>query len=126
MSLKDYGWETYRVRSHSIPPSVSNTDNYQAIERRISKGATSSSPGKIISFHVTPPPSSSSLTTVDLLEHSTRRELTEPLSVDIAPSLRYNRHQDSNSSDLKSKRSLTMPSTILLNSNEKIDVRHGK
>jgi len=40
MSLKDFGWKTYRVRSHSIPTSVSNTDNYHSAKKRISKCGT--------------------------------------------------------------------------------------
>jgi len=125
MSLKDYGWETYRVRSHSIPPSVSNTDNHQSAERRISKGTTSlsSSPRKSISLQVTPPPP---LIKADPSENTIRHELTQPMSVDVGSSFRYSLQQDSNASDVKSKRSFTMPSTILLNANEKTDIRHGK
>lgn len=122
MSLKEYGWETYRVRSHSIPPSVSNTGNYQYGERRISKSGISSSPRKSISLQVTPPPP---ITTTDLSDNITKNQLNEPTSADVAPSFRFNLQQDSNTSDIKSKRSLTMPSTILLNANDKTDVRHG-
>ena len=127
MSLKDYGWETYRVRSHSIPPSVSNTDNYQGGEPRLSKSGTSSSssPRKSMSLQVTPPPPPAA-TPADILENTARRELTEPTSADVVPHFRSNIQQDSNSSDVKSKRSLTMPTTILLNVNEKTDVRNGK
>jgi hypothetical protein len=124
MSLKEYGWETYRVRAHSIPPSVSNTDTYQNAERRISKGGLSSSPRKSISLQVTPPPVPSIVH--DLLDNTQKRELNEPsITVDISASLRFNLEQDALASDIKSKRSLTMPSNILLNANEKIDVRHG-
>jgi hypothetical protein len=127
MSLKDFGWETYRVRSHSIPPSVSNTDNYQSGERRISKCGTSSSPRKSISLQVTPPPPlPTSSIIIDLSDNRTKNELNEPTLVDVASGFRFNLHQDSNASDIKSKRSLTMPSTILLNANEKTDIRHGK
>jgi len=127
MSLKEFGWETYRVRSHSIPPSVSNTDNYQIGERRISKFGTSSSPRKSISVQVTPPPSlPSSSIIINSSDNTTKHELNESTSADVVQGFRFNLYQDPNSSDIKSKRSLTMPSTILLNANEKIDVRHGK
>jgi len=123
MALKDFGWETYRVRSHSIPPSVSNTDTYQSAESRMSKGGASSSPRKSFSIQVTPPPST---TTTDSSDNATKHESNELKSSDVIPSFRPNLPHDSNISDIKSKRSLTMPSTILLNANEKIDVRHGK
>ncbi len=125
MSLKEYGWETYRVRSHSIPPSVANTDNHHSIERPISKGTTSlsSSPRKSISLQVTPPPP---LIKTDPSDNIARRELTESIPIDVGSPYRYNIQQDSNESEVKSKRSLTMPSTILLNVSDKNDVRHGK
>jgi hypothetical protein len=125
MSLKEYGWETYRVRSHSIPPSVANTDNHHSIERPISKGTTSlsSSPRKSISLQVTPPPP---LIKTDPSDNIARRELTESIPIDVGSPYRYNLQQDSNESEVKSKRSLTMPSTILLNVSDKNDVRHGK
>lgn len=52
IALKDFGWETYRVRSHSIPSSIANTDTYQSGERRIPKGATTLSPSKSVSLKV--------------------------------------------------------------------------
>ncbi len=125
MSLKEYGWETYRVRSHSIPPSLSNTDSYHSADRRISKGGTSSSPRKSISLQVTPPPPPPTAATV-LTNSSIKPELNEPVSTEMVPSDRSNPHQDPSTTEIKSRRSLTMPSTILLNSNEKTDVRHGK
>ncbi len=89
MSLKDFGWETYRVRSHSILPSVSNTDNYQSAKRRISKCGTSSSPRKNISLQVT---SSSSLpsssTTTDSSDNTTKYELNKLMSVDVVAAFR--------------------------------------
>jgi hypothetical protein len=126
MSLKDYGWETYRVRSHSIPPSLGNTDAHQSAERRISKGGITSSPRKSISLQVTPPPPSISSITIDLPDNTLKTDLNESVTTDVVPSFRYNLLQDSITADIKSKRSLTMPSTILLHSNEKSDVRHGK
>jgi hypothetical protein len=123
MSLKEFGWETYRVRSHSIPQSVSNTDSYQSGERLISKSGPSSSPRKSMSVQVTPPQVA---TRTHSSDNTIKHELNEPISPDIVPSFRFNIHQDSNTSDVKSKRSLTMPSTILLNANEKTDIRHGK
>lgn len=123
MSLKDFGWETYRVRSHSIPPSLANTDTYHSCKRRISKsGAAISSPRKSVSLQVTPP--QPSLLRHELLNNTTKHDLNEPN--DITPSLRLNLDKDSISSDVKSKRSLTMPTTISINSNDKLDVRHGK
>ncbi|CAF0773989.1 unnamed protein product [Rotaria sordida] len=121
ISLKDYGWETYRVRSHSISASVANTDTYQSAERRISKGGTTSSPRKSLSLQVSAPGSS---TTNNLSENKIKFVTHEPMTVDGASSTPSNLGHDSNSSDVKSRRSLTMPSTILLNSNEKTDVLH--
>ena len=122
--MKDYGWETYRVRSHSIPPSVSYTDSYYTADQRVSRGGTSPSARKSISLQVTPPPPVS--TTGDLLMTTTRRDTMEPMSADVASPFRFNLQQDANAGDVKSKRSLTMPSTIMLNATEKIDVRRGK
>ncbi|CAF4205007.1 unnamed protein product [Rotaria sp. Silwood2] len=121
ISLKDYGWETYRVRSHSIPPSAANTDTYQSAERRISKGATPSSPRKSISLQVTPPGAS---TTNNQSEHKIKSSTNESLTADPVPTTRFNPRHELSLSDVKSKRSLTMPSTILLNANEKTDVLH--
>ncbi|CAF3250618.1 unnamed protein product [Rotaria socialis] len=121
ISLKDFGWETYRVRSHSIPPSVANTDTCQSTERRISKGIMASSPRKSISLQVTPPGIS---TINNLPDNKTSLNLNEPVTADALPTNRFNLHKDSTSSDVKSKRSFTMPSSILLNSNEKTDVLH--
>lgn len=123
ISLKDYGWETYRVRSHSIPPSVASTDSYQSAERRISKCVPTSSPRKSISLQVTPP---GPHPTNPLLDNKIKSTENEPIITEAAPSCRSRVHQDSNSSEVKSRRSLTMPSTILLNSTEKTDVLHGK
>jgi hypothetical protein len=116
MSLKDFGWETYRVRAHSIPTSIANTDTYQGAERRMSKIGTISSPRKSISVQVTQPSSDSTL----------RRESNEPATADVSAPFRFNKQKDSVVPDVKSKRSFTMPSSILLNSNEKTDIRHGK
>lgn len=125
VSLKDYGWETYRVRSHSVPPSVSYTDSYYTADQRISRTNTSPAARKSISLQVTPPPSTS--TTSDLLTTTTaRRDTMEPISTDSVPSFRYNSQQDSNAGDVKSKRSLTMPATMMLNTSEKTDIRRGK
>ncbi|CAF3889115.1 unnamed protein product [Rotaria magnacalcarata] len=121
ISLKDFGWETYRVRSHSIPPSVANTDTCQSTERRISKGIMASSPRKSISLQVTPPVIS---TINNLPDNKTSLNLNEPATADALPTNRFNLHKDSTSSDVKSRRSFTMPSSILLNSNEKTDVLH--
>ena len=113
MSLKDFGWETYRVRSHSIPPSLASTDTYQSAEKSISRTNISSSPNR-----------SSLQVTSSLL--STKHNINESKTPDVTPSIRFNLSQNSNESDIKSKRSLTMPSTILLNTNEKTDILHGK
>ncbi|CAF3513585.1 unnamed protein product [Rotaria sp. Silwood1] len=121
ISLKDYGWETYRVRSHSVSPSAAYTDTCQNAERRISKGATTPSPRKSISLQVTPPGPS---TTNNLSDNKTKIGTNEPVPADVVPITRYNPRLETSLSDVKSKRSLTMPSTILLNSNEKTDVLH--
>jgi hypothetical protein len=47
------------------------------------------------------------------------------MSADVVAAFRFNLHQDPNTSDIKSKRSLTMPSTIFLSANEKTNVRLG-
>jgi hypothetical protein len=126
MSLRDYGWVTYRVRSHSIPPSSGNTDAQQAVERRISKGGITSSPRKSISLQVTPPPPPSSTIIIDSYDNTIKNDLNGSVTTEVVPAFRYNLLQDTITNDVKSTRSLTMPSTILLNSNEKNDIRHGK
>ena len=126
VSLKDYGWETYRVRSHSIPPSVSYTDSFYTADQRISRGGTSPSARKSISLQVTPPPPASTSTSTDLLMTTTRRDTIEPMSADLASPFRFSLQQDPNACDVKSKRSLTMPATIMLNTSEKKDIRRGK
>jgi hypothetical protein len=126
MSLRDYGWVTYRVRSHSIPPSSGNTDAQQSVERRISKGGITSSPRKSMSLQVTPPPPPSSTIIIDSPDNTINNDLNGSITIDVAPAFRYNLLQDTITSDVKSTRSLTMPSTILLNANEKNDIRHGK
>ncbi|CAF1397648.1 unnamed protein product [Adineta ricciae] len=113
MSLKDFGWETYRVRAHSIPSSVANTDSYQCAERRLTKTGTISSMSK--TFVQQP-----KITSTDNL---TKHNINEPSTADISGRFRYLQTQDSMVPDVKSKRSLTMPSTILLNSTEKSDIR---
>ena len=125
MCLKEYGWETYRVRSHSIPNSISNTDTYLSADRRLSKNSLTSSPRKSISLQVTPPPPSTT-TTTNPLEHPMKRETHGPLIADVPMTFQFHLKQDLTSPEVKSKRSLTMPSTILLNANEKNDVRSGK
>ena len=122
MSLKEFGWETYRVRSHSIPPSVANTDGDHNADRRISKVELSASlPRKSVSVQVTPPVP----TVIPPPNPLSKRDLTQPLTVDVLSSIRFNFEQESTGSDLKSKRSLTMPSSILLNTADKSDVRSG-
>ncbi|UJR34086.1 hypothetical protein I4U23_021496 [Adineta vaga] len=123
MSLKDFGWETYRVRSHSVPPSLANTDTYQSSERRISRVILNNiSPHKSVSLQVTPP--ASSATIHDSSEKSTKSYLNGSTSEDAAPLLQCNVPHDSTSTDVKSKRSLTLPSTISSTTNDKLDVRH--
>ncbi|CAF1098851.1 unnamed protein product [Adineta steineri] len=127
MSLKDFGWETYRVRSHSIPPSLAITDAYQAPERRVSRaGFSTLSSRKSVSLQVTPPTASSTtLSSMNShLEPTIKHDLNESISSDGVPSVRLNVNDDTTSSDVKSKRSLTLPSTISTNSNDKPDVRH--
>jgi hypothetical protein len=116
MSLKDFGWETYRVRAHSIPPSVANTDTYQCAERRMSKVGTISSSGKGILHQISLPPN----------DDPSKQEFNEPATADMSGPFRFNQNADSVVPDIKSKRSFTMPSTILFNSVEKKDIRHGK
>lgn len=133
VSLKEFGWETYRVRSHSIPTSITNTDTHQSSDRRLSRaGLLPSSPRKSISLQVTPPPlttsssPTSSITDYSTEQPSSRRENHGPLTVDVSSAFKFSQQLDPSSGDIKSKRSLTMPSSILLNVNEKNDVRSGK
>ncbi len=112
MSLKDFGWETYRVRAHSISSSVANTDTYQCAERRMTKTGTVSSTHKDISQQVS----------VISNDNASKPEAT----IDVSGRFRYNQVQDSIVPDVKSKRSFTMPSSISLHSNEKSDIQHGK
>lgn len=120
MSLRDFGWETYRIRSHSIPASLSNTDTFYTADRRISKGGTvsSSSPGKNIALQVTPPSSAGPSDSSD--------QTAKQPSTDATPGYRFSLQHDSTPADVKSRRSLTMPSTFLVNATEKSDVRNGK
>ncbi|UJR13273.1 hypothetical protein I4U23_000293 [Adineta vaga] len=114
MSLKDFGWETYRVRAHSIPTSVANTDTYHCAERRLTKIGTISSMPKTFTQQ------KSTISTDNL----TKRDTNEPSTADIHGRFRFVQTQDSIVPDIKAKRSLTMPSSILLNTNEKSDIRH--
>jgi len=109
MSLKDFGWETYRVRAHSIPTSIANTDTYQCAERRMSKLAALSPPIKTISPTVN--------------DTTSKSESSEPVTADVAGHFQFNEYQDSVVPETKSKRSLTMPSSILLNSMEIPEIR---
>jgi hypothetical protein len=106
MSLKDFGWETYRVRAHSIPTSIANTDTYQSVERRMPKLPQLLSPNKCLS------PTSNDI--------KLKREVNKS-STD-----RINQNRDFPLPELKSKRSLTMPSSFLLNSNEIPEIRTSK
>jgi len=128
MCLKEYGWETYRVRSHSNPNPQSNTDTYVSADRRSAKNGILSSPRKSFSLQVTPPPNTtttttSTITTTNSTEHPMRRDHQGPMAADVPMAFPFHLKQDLISADVKSKRSLTMPSTILLNSNEKNDIR---
>lgn len=131
MCLKEYGWETYRVRSHSIPNTLANTDTYISADRRLSKNGSMSSPKKCVSLQVTPPSSAASGTTsashlTNTTDHTSKRDHQKPLLTDGSIAFQHHPKQDLTSPDVKSKRSLTMPSTILLNANEKGDVRSSK
>jgi len=110
MTLKGFGWETYRVRAHSIPSSIANTDAYQCAERRMSKIASLASPTTSISPTIN--------------ENVLKRE-TNP-STDTPKHFRFSQNQDFILPELKAKRSLTMPTEILLNSDEIPEIRHGK
>jgi hypothetical protein len=107
MSLKDFGWETYRVRAHSIPSSIANTDTYQCAEKRMSKLTIPSSSNKNLS-------------------PTSKRKSNESTTAHLSGKFDFNEYQDSGLPELKSKRSLTMPSSILLNSNEIPEIRHSK
>ncbi len=110
MTLKGFGWETYRVRAHSIPSSIVNTDAYQCIERRTSKIATLSSAIKSLS----------SISNDNII----KQEIKE--STDTSKHFRFSQIQDLDLSELKSKRSLTMPTNILLNSSEIPTIQQSK
>jgi hypothetical protein len=110
MTLRGFGWETYRVRAHSIPSSIANTDTYQCAERRMSKLTSLASPTKSISPTIN--------------DNVLKREMN-PL-MDVPKHFRFSQNQDLMLPELKAKRSLTMPTDILLNSNEIPTIRHGK
>jgi hypothetical protein len=141
MCLKDFGWETYRLRSHSIPTSVTNIDTHLSADRRASKGGiTNTSAYKNIALQVTPAtsavssslspspsPSSSSSSSVSISTgFKSKNETGGTPTVDCSSLFQCQGQRDSSSADVKSKRSLTMPSSILLNVNEKNDVRNGR
>lgn len=110
IALKDFGWETYRVRAHSISSSIINTDAYQCGERRTSKIGTVSSPSRGI------------LSTNN--ENVLKRETND--STNTSKQFRFSQIQDLGLPQLKAKRSLTMPTDILLNSNEVSENRQSK
>ncbi|CAF4392775.1 unnamed protein product, partial [Rotaria sordida] len=103
-SLKEFGWETYRVRFHSILTSIANTDSYQSAQRRLSKLETIS---------LTNPNNQSILDT----------NFSNPTT--DANSSRLKDEEKNFRLDWKLRRSLTMPENILCESNEKIDVRRS-
>jgi hypothetical protein len=109
MTLKGFGWETYRVRAHSIPTSIANTDAYQCAERRMSKLTALSSPNKMISPTVN--------------DTTSKREGNEPITAEVLGHFQFDQYEDSALLETKSKRSLTMPSSILLNSMEIPEIR---
>ena len=111
MTLRGFGWETYRVRAHSISSSIMNTDTYQGLERRVSKIAALASPTKSIS---------------PTMNDTVVKRETIPPSADAPKHFRFSQNQELMLPELKSKRSLTMPSDILLNSDEIPKIRHGK
>ena len=123
MSLKEFGWETYRLRSHSIPPSVANTDGDHNTDRRFSRVELSATLArKSVSLQVTPP-----VPTVTFPSNAlSKADSAQPLTVDVLSSTPFSFEHESIESDLKSKRSLTMPSGILLHATDKTDVRSGK
>ena len=104
VALKDFGWETYRFRAHSIPTSLANTDAYQCAERRLSKLSTSSSTNKSTS-----PPSSEPVA-VSVVKRDRETNVTKQF--------RFSQFLESTQQESKAARSLTMPSSILMNSNE--------
>ncbi|CAF3559369.1 unnamed protein product [Rotaria sordida] len=103
-SLKEFGWETYRVRFHSISTSIANTDSYQSAQRRLSKLETIS---------LTNPNNQS------ILDTNSSNPTTD------AKSSRLKDEEKNFRLDWKLRRSLTMPENILCESNEKIDVRRS-
>lgn len=109
VTLKGFGWETYRVRAHSISSSIVNTDAYQSGDRQMSTIGTFPSPTRGIL-----------LTNND---NVVKREIND--STNTIKQFRFSHLQDSGLPQLKAQRSLTMPTSILLNSNEGSDNRHG-
>jgi hypothetical protein len=107
--LKGFGWETYRVRAHSISSSIVNTDAYQSGDRRTSTIGTLSSPTRSI------------LSTNS--DNVVKREIND--STNTTKQFRFSQIQDSGLPQLKAQRSLTMPTSILLNSNEVSENRHS-
>jgi hypothetical protein len=109
MTLKDFGWETYRVRSHSILSSVANTDTYQGVERRLSKTGTVSSS------------SSPSHTFID-----DRRSTLESMLDNSYQTGDHGlqRREPVSSVDRRSGRSLTMPTDIPSTLSSTHDIQH--
>jgi hypothetical protein len=110
MTLRGFGWETYRVRSHSITSSITNTDTYQGLERRLSKIAALASPTISISPTIN--------------DNVVKREVNP--SADTPKHFRFSQDKELMLPELKAKRSLTMPTDILLSSDEIPKMRHGK
>ena len=122
MSLKDFGWETYRVRSHSIPATIANTDTYQCVERRLSRIGTMVSTRKSLSSSTSP--SLSVSTSID--EEPVKRDIRLADTIDRSEVIPRSFQDDASLRNVKVKRSVTMPSTIELQSNDEATNRHGK
>lgn len=113
MTLKGFGWETYRVRAHSIPSSIINTDAYQCSERRISNPMTATSP-------TTP----TKPIVPGMTDTVIKRETTD--SGNTTKQFRFSHLQEAGLPQLKAQRSLTMPTNIQLNTNDSSGKRHSK
>ncbi|CAF0785114.1 unnamed protein product, partial [Didymodactylos carnosus] len=134
ITLKNYGWETYRVRSHSLPLNNALTDS--SLRRMSTRLITVPSPLipetlRSLSLQITSP---STLTNSTSSSTSTLSSKRPSISIEI-PAYPADFLSPSTSTltddacldslEIKSKRSNTVPSTILLNTtSEKISVRH--
>lgn len=123
MSLKEYGWETYRLRSHSSSTMLTHTDTQHTPTRKLPKGQPLPvSPQRQLLMQA----SNGSSILKSPTEQTSRQDLHTPLSIDVSSPVSSVNHGDSMIGDSKHGRSSTLPGNILVNPTDKSDVRKGK